>query len=77
MADMSASEMVRHKVCTAMCLLAVDGEATSCSCSCNGKWHGAMGSWSVPGTADERVPAEPAQPGPNLLDELEEVMAVP
>lgn len=70
---MSAAEMVRHRVCTAMCLLAVDAEATSCSCSCKGKWHGAMGSWVVPGTAGLRVPLEPAQPGRDLLDELAEV----
>lgn len=69
MPDMSAVQMVSTQLCTAQCLLGA-GPVDTCGCPCRGRWHGALGSHLVPGSASYRQPAAAPQPGPHLLDEL-------
>lgn len=71
--DMTAAEMLRQKLCTAVCLLAVVA-TDSCTCPCLGDWHGVLAEVRVPDSAASRTEAPPPRPEPERLFELEAAM---
>jgi hypothetical protein len=69
--DLTAAQMAGMDVCTPQCLVSTGTEATACSCSCRGRWHGALAATTVPGSADARpAPPEPCPGQEDLLTHL-------
>lgn len=66
---MTAAEMVRQRVCCAVCLVAAVAPE-SCSCPCAGRWHGVLADARVPGTAGERNALPAPRPEPELLFDM-------
>lgn len=68
MRDMTLAELARTR-CSALCLLAADGETKStCKCRCGGRLHARAAGERLPGTAHLRLPLAPPQAGPTFLD---------
>lgn len=67
-APLTAAAMIREQACSAACLVALPGEAPTCSCPCRGAFHGALGHTVVPGSAGRRPPPVPIPDEPALFD---------
>jgi hypothetical protein len=72
--DLPAARLLGLGLCSAACLVSMRRAVDSCSCACQGRWHGSLSDVPVPGSANATVPPSVVEQ-PDLFGTDDDVMA--